>query len=299
MYSVLHSPIESAVESGQPQQTASGREHHTKIVTMSVFRNALSGNMLSIVTPQPFQRKTMHFFEYGKPDGVPLLFLLGTPHTGDGAAELADLAAETGIRLICPTRPWYIGTDIEPSFEICTAQVIQYFEENGIGYAYAMGGSGGGPFALHLASNHPDLFGACYLLAAMGDPDVFKRTVKSPHTQMLLQLFIDNNYDFAIARLVEWGIPLALAHGVWGDFKVLLGSWATIDFASPVPVYIHHGEEDDNAPLESVQALKSQLTHCEIRISPAASHLGLANDKESTEIRSIFTEVVKQYSAVC
>lgn len=40
----------------------------------------------------------MQFFEYGKPDGVPLVFMLGTPHTGDSVAELSGLAAETGVQ---------------------------------------------------------------------------------------------------------------------------------------------------------------------------------------------------------
>jgi pimeloyl-ACP methyl ester carboxylesterase len=235
----------------------------------------------------------MQFFEYGKPDGIPLLLLLGTPHAGDSVAELDEFAAQAGVRLICPVRSWYVDTHVEPSFEMCTGQVVRYLQENGIAHAFAMGGSGGGPFALHLASNHPELFRGCYLLASMGEPEVFKRTVKSPHTQMLLQLFADSDYDRALAQLSQWGIPPALGHGVWGDFKVLLGSWATIDLASPVPVYIHHGQDDDNAPLESVLALKAQLSDCQLRISPNASHLGLANDKECTELQTIFKEVAQ------
>ncbi|MDP3668640.1 MAG: hypothetical protein Q8R69_02995 [Telluria sp.] len=240
----------------------------------------------------------MQFFEYGQPNGAPLLFLLGTPHTGDCVAELADLASETGVRLICTTRSWYVDAAVEPSFETCTAQVIHYLEQNEIGYAFAIGGSGGGPFALHLTSNHPETFGACYLLASMGDPDVFKRMVASPETQALLKLFCDNDYDQAVGQLGRWGIRPGIAHGIWADFKVLLGSWATINFASPVPVFIHHGETDDNAPLESVQMLASQLAHCVLRMSPRASHLGLATDKEFTELRSIFSEVSERYSAV-
>lgn len=57
----------------------------------------------------------MQFFEYGKPDGVPLVFLLGTPHTGDSIAELSDLATETGVRLIYTTRSWYLDTAIAHS----------------------------------------------------------------------------------------------------------------------------------------------------------------------------------------
>lgn len=239
----------------------------------------------------------MHFFEYGKPDGVPLVLMLGTPHTGDSGADLTGLAMEAGVRLICTTRCWYLNTDTAPSFETCTAQVIRYLKENGLSRAFAIGGSGGGPFALHLASTHPDTFGACYLIAAMGEPDVFTRTVRSPHTQTLLQLFADSDYDRALAQLVDWGIPPALAHGVWADFDVLFGSWETIDFTTTVPVYLHHGEDDDNAPLESIRALAAKLTNCRMRISPAASHLGLATDKEHTELRSIFAEVARKYTA--
>jgi pimeloyl-ACP methyl ester carboxylesterase len=239
----------------------------------------------------------MRFFEYGDPDGVPLVFLLGTPNTEECFNEMAALALEAGVRLIFTTRSWYVDTVANPSFEMCTAQVIRYLEENELRHAVAIGGSGGGPFALHLASTHPDIFGACYLLAAMGEPDIFVRTVKSPHTQTLLRLFADNDDDRALAQLTDWGIPAALAHGVWADFTVLLGSWASIDLATTLPVYIHHGHDDDNAPLESIGALAAKLTNCQLRISPNASHLGLANDKEYSELRTIFTEVGKQYTA--
>jgi pimeloyl-ACP methyl ester carboxylesterase len=161
-----------------------------------------------------------------------------------------------------------------------------------------MGGSGGGPFALHLATNNPELFGACYLLASMGDPAVFQETVASPHTKALLEMFRTSNYDQALAQLGQWGVPPQLAHGVWGDFQVLLGDWSAIDFSSTVPVYIHHGEGDDNAPLESVRLLASRLKVCELRLSPYASHLGLANDKDFKEFRAIFSEAAGSLSAM-
>lgn len=89
-----------------------------------------------------------------------------------------------------------------------------------------------------------------------------------------------------------------LAHGVWADFQVLLGSWTAIDLHRPLRVLIHHGEEDDNAPLESVRSLAAKLSNSELRLSPYASHLGLANDKELTEFRTIFSEVAQQLLAV-
>ena len=235
----------------------------------------------------------MQFFEYGKPDGVPLLFFLGTPQTGESVAYLSGLATELGVRLICPTRPWYLDSKAEPTFEACTARAIAYFADHDITRAAVMGGSGGGPFALHAATSHPDVFGACYLLASIGDPVVFRETVRSRHTQAILELFGGGDRDRAVSRMTEWGIPPALAHGAWADFQVLLGSWSTIDFTSAVPVYIHHGPDDDNAPLESVEALVPRLPACELRLSPQASHAGLATDHEHTAFREIFAEVVR------
>lgn len=240
----------------------------------------------------------MEFFEYGKLDGAPLIFFLGTPHTGDSASELSDLASELGIRLIVPTRPWYIDTAAKPSFASCTDQVLEYLAGAGIARAAVMGGSGGGPFALHLATNNPGLFRACYLLASMGDPAVFQRTVSSHQTRVFLELFRSSNYDQAVSQLEQWGIPPQLAHAVWADFQVLLGSWSDMNFSSSIPVYIHHGEHDDNAPLESVQVLAAQLGTCELRLSPHASHQGLATDEELLEFRQIFSEVADTLSAV-
>jgi pimeloyl-ACP methyl ester carboxylesterase len=240
----------------------------------------------------------MQFFEYGKSDGAPLVFLLGTPHTGDSVAELSELASELGIRLICPTRSWYLDSAAEPSFESCSDSVLAYLAQAGITRAAVMGGSGGGPFALHLATNHPERFSACYLLASMGDPKVFQRAVASPHTKTLLELFTTSSYGQFVSQLGHWGVPPQLAHGVWADFQVLLGSWGALNLNSPARVFIHHGEDDDNAPLESVRTLAAQLSCVEVRLSPYASHLRLANDKEFTEFRTIFTEAAELLSDV-
>lgn len=238
----------------------------------------------------------MQFFEYGKPDGIPLVLLMGTPQTGERVPEIVDIATEFGVRLICGVRSWYADQDVKPSFEICTAEVNGYLKENGIDTACVLGGSGGGPFALHLASNHADTFNTCYLLASMGDPEVFKRRVVSPHTHTLLDLFSNNDYGRAIAQLGEWGMPPPMAHGVWGDFQVLFGTWSTVSFTSSVRVYIHHAESDDNAPLESVQTLASKLTNCQLCISPHASHLAFAS-REFAELRTIFSEVAESHAA--
>ncbi|MGQ4582079.1 alpha/beta fold hydrolase [Lysobacter sp. F60174L2] len=216
---------------------------------------------------------------------------MGTPQKGESGAEFSELASELGIRLICPTRPWYDDNQCVPSFDHCSAQVISYLDSNGLEALDVMGGSGGGPFALHLASNHPGKVRACYLLASMGTPETFVSTVSSPQTLQLLSLFGDNDYDTAMQQLESWGLPADLSHGAWADFQVLLGRWDGADYGSTPEVFIHHGEDDENAPVESIQALAALLPKVEIRLSPDASHVALATDEEFTEMRKIFREV--------
>lgn len=146
----------------------------------------------------------MPVHEFGRPDGTPLVFFLGTPQTGESGVVFDELASVHGIRLICPTRPWYERSDVVPSFEACTSAVMAYLDGKDITSCHVMGGSGGGPFALHLAANHPTLVRSCYLLAAMGTPAVFLETVSSPPTLQLLALLRENSYDVAIETMASW-----------------------------------------------------------------------------------------------
>ena len=233
----------------------------------------------------------MEFHEFGKEAGVPLVFFMGTPQKGEAGSEFSDLANQLNVRLICPTRPWYNNSECKPSFETCTQQTLQYLHANSIESCYVMGGSGGGPFALHLSSSNPNLVKGCFLLASMGTPETFIHTVTSPPTLQLLELFGTNSYRDAMDTLGSWGLPSDLAHGAWADFEVLLGSWNSIPYANAPMVYVHHGEGDENAPIESIRDLAAHLPRHEWRISDSASHASLAQDESFAELRKIFTEV--------
>lgn len=233
----------------------------------------------------------MEFHEFGNTAGVPLVFFMGTPQRGEAGSEFSELANQLNVRLICPTRPWYNGDECQPSFNVCTQQTLQHLRANNIDRCYVMGGSGGGPFALHFASNNPDLVQGCYLLASMGTPETFTRTVTSPPTLQLLELFGTNSYEDAMEVLGTWGLPRDLAHGAWGDFKVLLGQWDSMSYANAPMVFVHHGEDDENAPIQSIRDLVEHLPRHAWRVSDHASHATLAQDESFTELRKIFSEV--------
>ncbi|WP_417763792.1 alpha/beta fold hydrolase [Shewanella sp.] len=239
----------------------------------------------------------MKVHEFGDPKGVPVVFFMGTPQKGDSGHEFSDLASRFGIRLICPTRPWYDDLELTPSFAECSEKTTSYLNSQDISNCHVIGGSGGGPFALHFSTKNTNVVRSCYLLASMGTPDIFVETVKSPPTLQLLELFKNNNYSSTMEYLTSLGLPQDLAHGAWSDFKVLLGSWESINFQNAPMVYIHHGEEDENAPIESIRDLAKKLPRSEFRISFQASHAGLAEDEELSEFTNIFKEIGGQRDA--
>lgn len=233
----------------------------------------------------------MHVHEFGNTAGVPLVFFMGTPQRGEAGGEFSDLAKQLNIRLICPTRPWYDSEVREPSFDVCSGRTLQHLNARGIDSCHVLGGSGGGPFALHFACSNPGRVKACYLLASMGTSETFTRTVTSPPTLQLLELFATNSHEAAMETLAAWGLPRDLAQGAWGDFKVLLGSWDSIHYADSPMVYLHHGEDDENAPIQSIRDLAGRLPRHEWRVSDHASHASLAHDEAFTELRRILAEV--------
>lgn len=55
--------------------------------------------------------RRISFLELGDPDGVPALYLHGTPSSGSEASWLAAAALEHGVRLVAPDRPGYPGSE--------------------------------------------------------------------------------------------------------------------------------------------------------------------------------------------
>ncbi|MFC6736107.1 alpha/beta fold hydrolase, partial [Halolamina salina] len=53
------------------------------------------------------ENRQLAYAEYGDPDGVPVLFLHGTPGSRRLGELFADDAEERGVRLLAPDRPGY------------------------------------------------------------------------------------------------------------------------------------------------------------------------------------------------
>jgi hypothetical protein len=233
----------------------------------------------------------MKIHEFGMAEGAPVIFFFGTPQRGDAGAEIDSLASSHGIRLICPTRPWYDEEHATPSFDAVTIPVLQYMSAAGITSAYAMGGSGGGPFALHLAIQGVSEIRDCTLLCSMGLPESFARDVTSPPTLEVLKALEGRDRERWNAACARWGLPPDLAQGAWGDFTTFFDCLPHMDRRISKPVYVYHGEADPNAPLGSIRELLADATDVRWNINESASHVAMAQDKSGNVIGQIFEAI--------
>ena len=233
----------------------------------------------------------MQILEFGCSTGTPVVFHFGTPQRGDAGADFSDLAASLDIRLICPTRPWYDNTASELGFDQVTALTLQYLSEHGIHRAHAVGGSGGGPFALHLAQSGSPTIADVTLFASMGEPSSFSRLVSSPPTVHLLSVFAARDHEAWMQACATWGLTPEVAHGAWGDFVVFFDQTPRLLKPHTPPVYVYQSLDDENAPIDSVRQLLALATDVHWTIDERFGHLAIAETEGISQIRDILSAI--------
>jgi pimeloyl-ACP methyl ester carboxylesterase len=239
----------------------------------------------------------MHILEFGSPSGTPVIFHFGTPQRGDAGAEFSELAAGLNVRLICPTRPWYDDMKSEFRFAQVTTAMLKYLEEQQIHRAYAVGGSNGGPFALHLAQVGSQRVVDATLFASMGHPSSFSKLVSSPPTVHLLSVFSLREYKKWAYACATWGLSPELAHGVWGDFVVFFDQTENLIRAHIHPIHVFQSVDDENAPIESVRELLALAANVHWNIAERFGHLALAESDGLPQIHEILSGIIARAAA--
>src|SRR6478672_2789463 len=100
--------------------------------------------------------RTLEYVELGDPDGIAVLHFHGTPNTAGSAALWDDAARRNHVRLIAVSRPGYgDSTTTRPGLDSVAHDVVALADELRIERFSLLGISGGGPYALALASHAP------------------------------------------------------------------------------------------------------------------------------------------------
>lgn len=117
--------------------------------------------------------RDLAWIEYGKPDGVPVVTLHGSPGTRYFFAPQADAAARKGVRLIAPDRPGYGHSTYHPgrTYETWARDVGRLADHLGVDRFAVLGHSSGGPNAAACARYLGDRLVGCAIVSGPAPPE--------------------------------------------------------------------------------------------------------------------------------
>ncbi|NHN57996.1 MULTISPECIES: alpha/beta fold hydrolase [Halorussus] len=255
--------------------------------------------------------RQLAYAEYGDPDGVPVVFLHGTP----GSRRLGELfesaARDRGVRLLAPDRPGFGRSAPWPDRSVGDADrfVEAVLDDAGARTAGLVAFSGGAPYALAAAATLADRIERVDIAAGATPPAVSEET---PGIQRLLaglatttpsllrglfrgQAWLADRLDpsFVVAQytaedgaesvpdeaaeIVREDFVEAFARhrrGAVTEFRNATTDWG-IDFDGiDAPVRLWHGENDANVPLADVRRLEAEIPTARLRVLDGADHVG-------------------------
>lgn len=250
------------------------------------------------------------YAEYGCPDGVPVVFLHGTPGSHRLGTLLEAEAQEHGVRVLAPERPGYGRSSPWPNRSVRDASdfVMPVLDDADVQMAGLIAFSGGGPYALATAATEPLRVNRVDIISGATPPAVSSET---PVTQRLLaglattmpfvlrglfrgQAWFAERFDpsFVVAQYTAEGnaetIPDAAAEivkkdfveafnqyrsGAVTEFRTTATEWG-IDFDEiDSEVALWHGENDTNVPIGEVRHLEQKIPNAELHVLADTDHL--------------------------
>jgi pimeloyl-ACP methyl ester carboxylesterase len=168
--------------------------------------------MLDLVEmPEPRTVRTadgraVGYYDYGDPNGIPVVALHGTPACGAGFAWADQRARTRGIRLLAPDRP---GVGDSDPWEPGRGSIVDHYAPVLGAFADALdlesfsviGYSGGGPYALAAAHALADRITAAAVVAGSGQVGVWASVKDFETTDRLLTWLADRAPVIARASL--------------------------------------------------------------------------------------------------
>ena len=236
--------------------------------------------------------RRLGYAEYGVPHGRPVLFFHATPGSAYIHADLAEIAAQRGVRLIGVDRPGYGVSDVRQGFSFLSwaDDIAALTAALGVAEFSIIGFSAGTPYALACAFKFPDrvkhvvLVGAlvpgvtqgmpplvCGLYAlAQTNPDELRKTFSAvaPSASALLgvvlsnvaevdkQILHDRTADFELeyARTLQGGIE-----GVASDYMLLANDQGFSVDRIKTEVHLFSGTADQNTPSAMTEFFAARL----------------------------------------
>lgn len=274
--------------------------------------------------------RRLNWYEFGDPDGSPVLYTAGTPVSGLGGACYDQTARAAGLRWISPDKPGYGASDYQRRRSLAgwSDDLLALAGHLGLDRFALVGESGGAPFTLAAAHQLADRVSVVALIAAggpMGPAERVGMTLKARVMNWLARNAPALN-TLRIAAM-RWGLVTRnrrerSLHGAMAaapdavhaaalriEFEAVAdalrqGTRATVqelalikrEWPFPLsevatPVHLWHGAGDRNAPIAFARRLARELPDATLHVSDSSGH-DVGVDR-SGEVMSVLASYVK------
>ena len=148
--------------------------------------------------------RTLAFHDLGDPDGVPCLYMPGSPASGLGGLPYDAPARAAGVRWISVDRPGFGHSSYDPRRSLATVvdDLRALLDSLAVPRAAVVGESGGAPYALALAHDLPARVSKVVVVAGMGPAsEAWVRTGMKPRMRRVV----------SVARYAPWLLRVSMA----------------------------------------------------------------------------------------
>ncbi|WP_262284643.1 alpha/beta fold hydrolase [Micromonospora sp. MA102] len=255
--------------------------------------------------------RTLHVYDTGGRDRLPVFWHHGTPNIGAPPAPLFAAADRLGLRWVSHDRPGYGGSTPLPGRDIASAaaDVAAVADALGLDRFAVMGHSGGGPHALACAALRPDRVVAVVVgagLAPYGAAglDWFAGMVPAGVASLRAAAAgraAKEAHEASGAAYDPEFTPadLAALHGEWSWFDSVVGPamragpgglidddlayvhpWGFDPADVAPPVLLVHGDRDGVAPVTHAEWVAGRCPTAELRRYPEDGHISVLRHAE-------------------
>lgn len=253
--------------------------------------------------------RQLAYTEYGRADGVPVVFLHGTPGSRRLGALLDEAAADAGVRVLAPDRPGYGRSSPWPARSASDdGHVVEaVLDDADVETAGLVAFSGGAVSALATATTRPERVERVDIVSGATPPSVSEemptaqRSLGVLATKVPLVLrglfrgqawlagrldpsFVVAQYTTGdastvpddVAAVVRDDFVEAFAHhrhGAVTEVRRIVGEWG-IDFDAVEPaVQLWHGTDDTNVPIGDARRFEARISGAQLRVLEDTDHL--------------------------
>lgn len=253
--------------------------------------------------------RRLTYAEYGRSDGVPVVFLHGTPGSRLLGQLLEPTASDLGVRVLAPDRPGYGQSSPWPDRSVREAETFltPILDDSGVETAGLVAFSGGAPYALATAATRPDRIDRVDIISGATPAHLSEETpgiqrflagLATTTPALLRGLFRGQAWlaarldpSFVLAQYTADDgdpVPDAAAETVKADFveafadsrrgavtefQHMATDWGIDVESITAKVHLWHGADDTNVPIADARRLEEWVPNAQLHALDGADHL--------------------------